>query len=69
MKKNINMIVWNNIKKIRNSLNFTQLDLSKKSNISRPTISQIETADKSPTIKTLERISNALDVDIQDLFD
>ena len=68
MKKNINMIVWNNIKKIRNSLNFTQLDLSNKSRISRPTISQIETGDKSPTIKTLERISNALDVDIQDLF-
>ena len=64
----INLIVWKKIKKLRNQLNYTQTDLSKKANISRPTISQIETWDKSPTIKTLEMIANALNVNIKDLF-
>jgi len=64
----INLVVWKNIKKFRNQLDYTQTDLSKKSNISRPTISQIETWDKSPTIKTLELIANALKVDIKELF-
>lgn len=68
MSKDINSIVGWNIKKVRNDLNITQVKLWELSWISRTALSQIETGDKSPTIKTLELIANALEVDIKDLF-
>lgn len=68
MTSKINLIVWGNIKRIRNDLKISQEQLWEKTWLSRTWISQIETWDKSPTIKTLELIANALEIDIRDLF-
>ncbi len=68
MTSKINLIVWNNIKEERKKQKVTQEQLCEKTWLSRTWLSQIETWDKSPTIKTLELIANALEVDIKKLF-
>ena len=68
MTSKINFIVWGNIKKRRNILKISQEQLWEKTWLSRTWISQIETWDKSPTIKTLELIANALKINIKELF-
>lgn len=67
-KENINKIVWKTIKDLRKKNNLTQFELSEKTWLSRTSISQIETWDKSPTLNTLESISKALEIEIKDLF-
>lgn len=68
-KENINKIVGRTIKELRKKNSLTQLELSEKTWLSRTTISQIETWDKSPTLNTLESISKALEIEIKELFD
>lgn len=57
------------IKKIRESLNMTQEELSQKSGVSRGTIIALESgADKNTTSKTLLRIASALGTSVDNLF-
>lgn len=67
-KENINKVVWKTIKNLRKKNNLTQFELSEKTWLSRTSISQIETGDKSPTLNTLESISKALEIEIKELF-
>lgn len=59
-----------NIQKIRQSKNLSQVDLVGKmeGNIDTTNISRIESGRTNPTLYTLYRIAQALEVDIRDLL-
>lgn len=56
------------IKEIRLKNNMTQEELSQKSGISESYISELENNLKMPTILTLCRLAEALEVDISELY-
>jgi transcriptional regulator with XRE-family HTH domain len=56
------------IKSIRAKQNMTQHDLSKKCQIEKASMSKIEAGLSNPTVRTLVKISSALDVAIEELF-
>jgi len=58
------MTVGSKIKALREAKGLTQIDLVKKSGISRATIQSYEKNDASITISVIEKISKALDVDV-----
>ena len=63
-------IIRKNIKKIRESKNLTQQDLADMIEKTRQYICDIENENrhKHPTIPTIGRIAEALEIDITDLF-
>lgn len=56
------------IKRLRKFNNLTQQELSDKINMSRPTISGYEIGDRSPTLKDLEKIADALNIKVWELI-
>jgi len=56
------------IKKIRESKSISQKKLAQLSKLDRTFISQIENGKRNPTLLTILKISNALDVDPAFLF-
>ena len=60
--------VKNRIKEIREALDLTQSDLAKKTGLSCAAISQFEGGERTPSLKTLEKIVKALDVSMGDLI-
>lgn len=65
---NIKQIVGDNIRFIREKKGLTQDDISVITKMSRTFIGDIERAEKSPTITSLEKIAKALKVEIYKLF-
>jgi len=57
-----------NVRNTRNSLNISQEKLAELANLHRTYIGQIERAEKNLTITSLEKIANALKIDIRDLL-
>lgn len=53
------------IKDARKAAGLTQTQLAEKSGLPQPHISRLENGEHSPSRKTLERIANALGVDVQ----
>lgn len=59
----------NNIKKLRKKLKLSQEELAKKAGITYSTLIKIESgANSNPTIKTLQRIALALNVNVDALI-
>lgn len=59
----------NNIKEYREKLNMTQIELAKKSEISRYLISQLENGeDVNITKKTMVQIATALNANVLEIF-
>jgi len=56
------------IKKLRLKKNMTQNELSIECNFEKASMSRIESGQTNPTVKTLYKICNALDIHISDLF-
>ena len=56
------------IRQVRDQKGITLDELSLKTGISRRTIIRYEQDNLSPTLKTLEKIANALEVDVLDLI-
>lgn len=57
------------VKEMRESLHLTQEELSKKSGVSRGTISSIENGDtKTTTTKTLLKLAKAMNTSIDQIF-
>lgn len=56
------------IKEIRLKRNMSQEELSKLSNVSASYISELESNSKMPTILTLCKLADALDVDVSELY-
>ncbi|KAB2662047.1 helix-turn-helix transcriptional regulator [Brucella tritici] len=59
-------IAWN-LRQIRSNQGITQENLAVDANVDRTAISGIETGDYNPTIDLLERLAEALSIDIVDL--
>ncbi|QEZ68022.1 XRE family transcriptional regulator [Paraclostridium bifermentans] len=62
------MNIGANIKKFRKEKGLTQKELAEKIGVSGAYIQQIENNKKNPSIKTLNKISSALGVTIQELI-
>lgn len=60
--------VGKRIKELRVKHGMTQADLAYKSNMEESAFQRIETGRTNPSIKTLLKISNALNVEIKQLF-
>lgn len=58
----------NQIKKIRTRLRMTQLELSKLAGITQPYLCDLENNRRGAREETYQRIADALDVEISDLF-
>jgi transcriptional regulator with XRE-family HTH domain len=56
------------IKTIRMKKNMTQNDLAIECDFEKASMSRIESGQSNPTIRTLYRISNALEIHITELF-
>ncbi len=59
----------NNIRRHRESKNFSQTELANLIEIERPAMNRIESGSQNPTSKTLFKISRALGINVSDLFD
>jgi transcriptional regulator with XRE-family HTH domain len=68
MKKDILDIVAKNIKTLRLDKDLSQEELADKANLHRTYISLLERKKKNVSIKILEKIANALEVEISDLI-
>ena len=55
-------------KYLRHLANLTQAQLAEKTNLSVNYVSEIETGIASPTLKTLLKLAQELDVEIKELF-
>lgn len=63
-----NLILSKNIKSIRKKKAMSQDKLCKLADVTHTTLAKIESGvNENPTIKTLQKIANALDVRIDDL--
>jgi transcriptional regulator with XRE-family HTH domain len=60
--------VISQIKKIRTQKGFSQMTLSLESNLSQSFLASIEKGKKIPSLLTIIKIANALDVSPKDLF-
>ena len=61
------MTIGERIKAARNNRNITQKELAKRLNVSETFISQYERGIRNPKIETLQKISNALEVPLEQL--
>ena len=57
-----------NIKRIRKEKGITQVDLAYACGFEKQNMQRIEAGKTSPTLKTLLKISDALEIDIKDLM-
>lgn len=62
------MTLGEKIRKIRKMKGFSILDLKEKTGLSKSTISDLENGKSSPTAETLQKIADALEVDIREFF-
>lgn len=62
-------LLGKNIKNLRKMRNLTQLQLAEAIDIDFKYLSRIETGIASPSLKTLEKLSHVLNVDVTQLFD
>ncbi len=58
-----------NIKKLREDKNITQSQLAEMADVSVSTIARLELGDGFFTFKTIQKISNALNVNIENVFE
>jgi transcriptional regulator with XRE-family HTH domain len=68
-KNDISNKLGRRIVQLRESFGLRQIDLAHKSDLDDAFLRRIESGRVNPTIKTLERIANALNVEMKDLFD
>lgn len=71
-EENLYYIVAQNIKKYRKLKGWTQVKLAMESNISVDYLKKIETksgCNKQFSLDTIQKIANALDIDVKNFFD
>lgn len=67
-KTEILKIFGNNVRTFRRLLNISQEELAFKADLHRTYIGMIERAEKNITLINIEKIANALEVEIEDLL-
>ena len=68
MKNNINVIFGNKVAELRKAQKISQEELADKCGIHRTYIGAIERGEKSPTLNTVYKIANGLNININQLF-
>lgn len=68
MKFDVNKIFGKRIEVLRKKQNLSQEELAFKCELHRTYIGAIERGEKSPTLKTIEKIANGLNLEIIELF-
>lgn len=68
MKSNINEEVGFNIRRIREERGLSQEELAALAGLHRAYVGQIERSEKNIGLKNLQKIAQALEVNIEDLF-
>lgn len=68
LKKDILIKFGENVRFYRKAKGLSQEDLSFKADLHRTYIGMIERAEKNITLTNIEKIANALEIDIKDLF-
>lgn len=63
------LLIAQNIRKLRSKAGLSQLALATKANIDSKTLHDIEHAVRYPEVRTLEKIANALELPIIQLFE
>ncbi len=66
---NLRKLVGIKISEYRKIKGITQAGLAEKTGLSNDFISRVERGERSPSIKTLDNITNALDVSLGEFFD
>lgn len=66
--KPLNKKIGEKLKKIRTQKGMSQGDIAKKLGVHRSYISGIERGIRNPTVKNMERLADALGVDVSALF-
>lgn len=69
MNCDINKIFGKKVAEMRKMQHLSQEELADRCNIHRTYIGSIERGEKSPTLNTVEKIANGLNVDIIIIFD
>ncbi len=68
MKDPILILFGSNVQKIRKELNLSQEQLAEKAGLHRTYIGMIERAEKNITLCNMEKIANALNMEITELL-
>ena len=68
VKSPINILFGKHVAILRRSKNLSQEELADKCGIHRTYIGALERGEKSPTLNTIEKIANALEITIKELF-
>jgi transcriptional regulator with XRE-family HTH domain len=66
-KEDLQMLIGNRIKTLREERNVPQQDLAAKCNIEKSNLSRIEAGRTNPTIYTLYKIAECLDITVSEL--
>lgn len=69
MKTDINITFGKRVAELRKQSGCSQEQFAYKCNVDRTYIGTIERGEKSPTLNTIEKIANALNITIKELFD
>ena len=68
-KKTLQINVGKHIQKLREQKGISQQDLAAKCNFEKSNMSRLEAGRVNPTLSTLEKVANALDITLTELFD
>jgi transcriptional regulator with XRE-family HTH domain len=70
MKENsLQIKIGKHIQKVRDLKGISQQDLAAKCNFEKSNMSRLEAGRVNPTLSTLEKVANALEVSLSELFD
>lgn len=69
MMKEIKTLFGKRMKELRNNMGLSQNELAEKSNISSKYLSRIEMGQHFPSINTLIKLADALNVELKDFFE
>jgi transcriptional regulator with XRE-family HTH domain len=67
-KENLQKKFGKHLKKIRTELGVSSAELSRRSFIEKPHITRLEKGETNPTLYTLQKIAEALEISMDDLF-
>ena len=65
---NVRKVFGERLRELRKREGFSQEELSSKAGLDRTYVGKIERGEKSPSLETIERLANSLDLDMRDLF-
>lgn len=68
MESNIIEIFGHNVQKYRKAIGLSQEQLADKAGLHRTYIGMIERAEKNVTLRNIQKLANALEVPIENLF-